>query len=120
MKKNLLVNPMDWVNKTLNDEDLSLDDLLYDLSVAIIDYRIKNNLDQKSLAAKLNVSQAMVSKYESCEYNFSVEKLDDIAKKLDLKLSISLQPKECNGKEAVKSHWSKSHNSNSKGSEHIA
>ncbi|WP_238524938.1 helix-turn-helix domain-containing protein [Caldicellulosiruptor owensensis] len=49
-----------------------LDDILVGIAVKIIQYRIKNNLSQKELAAKLGISQAMESKLESGDYNSTV------------------------------------------------
>ena len=43
---------------------------------------IDNNLSQKQLAKKLGISQSMVSKLESGEYNSTVEQLWKISKKL--------------------------------------
>lgn len=120
MKKQLLVNSMDWINEILKNEDLELDDLLYDLSVAIIDYRIKHDLDQKELAAELKVTQAMISKYESCEYNFTIKKLYDIAEKLDMDLKVSLKPKQCKTENKFKERWANSSLKKNKKSELIA
>ena len=45
---------------------------------------------------KLNVSQGMVSKWESEDYNFTIESLAQIAEKLELNLEISLTRKVTN------------------------
>ncbi|MGV8145202.1 MAG: ATP-binding protein [Alkaliphilus sp.] len=54
----------------------------------------ENNLTQKQLADKLSVSQAMVSKLESGEYNPTVELLFKISKKLDWKFGVVLEESE--------------------------
>ena len=59
-----------------------LDDILYDISMKIFEFRIKNNLTQKQLAEKLGITQSMVSKLESGQYNPTVEQLWRISKKL--------------------------------------
>ena len=66
-------------------------------------YRTRNNLSQKKMAELLNVSQAFISKIESGEWNPSIEKLAEYARKLGgrLKISLSLPEKEKN-KEQVK------------------
>lgn len=69
------------------------------VSIAILEARKAMNIDQKKLAEILNVSQAMVSKWESGHYNFSIEALAKIANKLNLELDVSLSPK----KEDIKS-----------------
>lgn len=66
-------------------------DIYYRISTAIFDYRIKENLSQAKLAKKLGVTQAMVSKLESGDYNYSVEQLWKVSQKLGLKLTISLE-----------------------------
>jgi len=64
-------------------------DVYYEISTAIFKYRIKHGLSQKKLAGKLGVTQAMVSKLESGDYNYTVEQLWKIANKLGLKFNIS-------------------------------
>jgi len=59
-----------------------LDDILYDISMKIFEFRVKNNLTQKQLAEKLGITQSMVSKLESGQYNPTVEQLWKISKKL--------------------------------------
>lgn len=62
--------------------ELEADKLLVDIACEFIKYRAKNGLTQKDLADKLNVSQTMISKLESGDYNPTVKTLFDIAKKL--------------------------------------
>ena len=88
---------MDFVNEFASNEAkerFELDDILYDISMKIFEYRNIHNLSQKELAEKLEVTQAMVSKLESGEYNPSVGQLWKISKKLNLKFTISLEAKE--------------------------
>ena len=66
-------------------------DIYYQISTAIFDYRIRESLSQTKLAKRLGVTQAMVSKLESGDYNYSVEQLWKISQKLGLKLTISLE-----------------------------
>ncbi|MGV8147072.1 MAG: helix-turn-helix transcriptional regulator [Alkaliphilus sp.] len=93
----ILENAWDLVDELANgelEEEFELDDILTDISFKIIDYRMENNLTQKQLADKLAVSQAMVSKLESGEYNPTVELLFKISKKLDWKFGIVLEESE--------------------------
>ena len=97
MKEKKLRPAIDFINEFASNEAkerFELDDILYDISMRIFDYRMKNNLSQKDLAKRLEVTQAMVSKLESGEYNPSVEQLWKISKKLNFKLSIILETKE--------------------------
>lgn len=66
-------------------------DILYDVSVKIHDYRVKNSMTQKELAKMLSVSQAMVAKYESGDYNFTLETLCNIFQKIDVKIGLKLE-----------------------------
>jgi transcriptional regulator with XRE-family HTH domain len=69
-------------------------DIFYKISTAIFKYREKENLTQKELAAKLGITQAMVSKLESGIYNYTVEQLCKIANKLEYKFEVTFQPQE--------------------------
>ncbi len=66
-------------------------DIYYNISTAIFDYRMRKTLSQTQLANKLGVTQAMVSKLESGDYNYSVEQLWKVSQKLGLKLTIMLE-----------------------------
>lgn len=55
-----------------------------EIAVKIRNKRKELKLTQKQFAKLLNVSQGMVSKWESAEYNFTVEKLVELYDKLDI------------------------------------
>lgn len=85
IKKELLKNPWDLIDELASDEakeSFELDDILVGISLKLINYRINNKKTQKELANKLGISQAMISKLESGDYNPSVEQLWKISKKL--------------------------------------
>ncbi len=65
-------------------------DIYYDISTAVFNYRTARGWTQKELAEKLGVTQPMVVKYESGDYNFSLEALYNLCQKLDLDLSIDI------------------------------
>lgn len=73
------------------DTKKDLYDIYYEISAKIFDYRKDNGLTQKKLAEVLGITQAMVSKLESGEYNFTIEQLWKIAKKLGWTLSVNLE-----------------------------
>ena len=50
------------------------------------------HLTQKEFAAYMNVSQGMVSRWESREYNFTIKTLNEICQKLNLHLQLDLTP----------------------------
>ena len=66
-------------------------DIYYKISTALFDYRLKYDLSQKKLADKLGVTQPMVAKLESGDYNYTIEQLWKIAKKLNFKLNIDFK-----------------------------
>lgn len=94
LNKDLITRAWDLVNE-LTDDDLKqlfeLDDILTDISLKIINYRIDNDLSQKQLADKLGISQSMVSKLESGEYNPTVEQLWKISKKLGWNFKVIME-----------------------------
>lgn len=94
LNKELLISPWDLIDE-LADDDLEqlfeLDDILVDISLKIINYRINNDLSQKQLAEKLDISQSMVSKLESGEYNPTVEQLWKISKKLEWSFKVVME-----------------------------
>ncbi len=98
----ILTNPWDLIEEIADDETkeyFELDDILIDISLKIINYRINNNLTQQQLAEKLGISQAMVSKLESGDYNPTIEQLWKISKKLGWNFKIIL------GKETEAQIW---------------
>ena len=54
-------------------QEFELSDILVNIACKIINYRLDNNMTQRDLANKLDITQAMVSKIESGEYNPSIE-----------------------------------------------
>lgn len=74
--------------------EFELDNLLVDIASRFIKYRIDNKLTQKQLAEKLGVSQVMVSKLESGDYNPSVGQLFKLSKKLGWNLGLSFGKEE--------------------------
>lgn len=65
-------------------------DILYTLSTTVLENRLKREMTQKDFAKLLGVSQAMISKYESGDYNFTVKQICTICEKLDLNPNLSL------------------------------
>lgn len=93
-KKVKLKNSWNYLDELCDEpmsERVDLYDLYYEISTKIYNYRVANNWSQKKLAEVLGVTQAMVSKLESGEYNYTVELLWKIAKKLGWKLNISFE-----------------------------
>lgn len=75
-------------------EKFELDDILYDISMKIFDFRTKKGWTQKQLAERLGIKQAMVSKLESGQYNPTIEQLWKISKKLKWDFKVILEEKD--------------------------
>lgn len=87
----ILKSPWDLINELADEQtrqEFELDDILVDISSKLINYRINNNLTQKELANRLQISQPMVSKLESGDYNPTIGLLWKVSKKLDWKFGI--------------------------------
>lgn len=80
------------MNHLFGDTPVTFEERYYDLiariSTEIVKYRIRNGLSQEGLADKLDVSQAMVSKYESGDYNFTLKSLFMLLGELDITLDV--------------------------------
>lgn len=63
------------------------DEIVASIAVSLIKERKLRNWTQTDMAKYLGVSQSMVSKWESAEYNFTIEALVEIAVKLDMSIS---------------------------------
>lgn len=69
------------------------------IAVAIINKRYELNMNQEAFAEMMGVSQAMVSKWESGDYNFTCDTLEQIIDKIGL--SLILEDKSPNAPQSV-------------------
>ena len=94
MDKIVLKNAWDLLEKVSDDndkEEYGLYNIYYSISTKIFDYRMGKRLSQKQLAKILGITQAMVSKLESGEYNPTVEQLWKVSKKLGWNFKVVLE-----------------------------
>ncbi len=70
------------------DVDMYYKKLLSRIGSKIYTYRKENKYSQKDLGELLNVSQAMISKYESGNYNFSIKKLYELSHLMNFSVNI--------------------------------
>lgn len=97
MDKVVLKSAWDLLEKVSDDndkEEYGLYDIYYSISTKIFDYRMEKGLSQKQLAEILGITQAMVSKLESGEYNPTVEQLWKVSKKLGWNFKVVLEDNE--------------------------
>ena len=92
MSNSILKSANEVMNTIFGGLPYTADDRYYEIlnniSIAVVDYRVKHGFSQKQLAEKLDVSQAMVSKYESGDYNISLKALVSLLDKLNIRMSI--------------------------------
>ena len=76
------------INNVTEDEKLEImqDKYLMLIAAKFVKYRSENNMTQKILAEKLNISQVMISKIESGAYNISMKSLIEYLFKLGMSL----------------------------------
>ena len=79
-----------WLTEGLSDAEVKTTVELAKISARIELCRIEMGMTQQEFAKYMGVSQGMVSKWESREYNFTIKSLNEISKKLNLNLSINL------------------------------
>lgn len=79
-------------------KELDSEALLVDIACQFIKYRAEKKLTQKDMAKKLGMTQAMISKLESGNYNPTVKMLFEIAQKLswNFKLELDCCPRQEN------------------------
>lgn len=92
MSNSILKSANEVMNTIFGDLPYTAEDRYYEIlnniSIAVVDYRVRHGFSQKQLAEMLDVSQAMVSKYESGDYNISLKSLVSLLDKLNIRMSI--------------------------------
>ena len=82
-------------------ESLSVDEIVAStikahIATQITEWRISHKMSQRDLAEFCGVQQSTISKWENGDFNFTIEKLAEIACKLDLDLKVSMRPRNVN------------------------
>jgi DNA-binding transcriptional regulator YiaG len=86
---NALNSLINVFSKHLTKSDIYEVKALSEISLKILKKRIELNMNQKDFAKFMNVSQSMVSKWESGEYNFTIKSMADICEKLCFALKVT-------------------------------
>ena len=81
----------DWVSEGFSKAEVKTIVELAKISAQIERCRLEMGMTQQEFAKFMGVTQGMVSKWESREYNFTIKTLYDICQKIDLELSVSLE-----------------------------
>ncbi|MEE0172782.1 MAG: helix-turn-helix transcriptional regulator [Dorea formicigenerans] len=74
----------------LSPADVLSAKLMGQISSAITKERLDLNLTQKEFASYIDATQSLVSRWERGDYNFSINKIAEIASKLDLDVNITM------------------------------
>ncbi|WP_249029449.1 helix-turn-helix domain-containing protein [Tannockella kyphosi] len=74
----------------VDDADIMKYNLIIEVTHKIMEERISQNMSQKEFAEKLGISQSMISKIESEQYNFTLEMLAKIFTKLDYTVELRI------------------------------
>ena len=82
-----------WLTKGLSDVEIKSITELALISSTIERRRIEMGMTQVEFAEYMGVTQGMVSKWESREYNFTIKTLNEICCKLDLEFKPYLNRK---------------------------
>ena len=82
----------DFLSNYISKSDVYAARAISKVSTFIYKYRKELNMSQRDFARMMGVSQGMVSKWESAEYNFTVENIANIAEKLGVIFDIEFTP----------------------------
>ena len=81
----------DWLTEGLSEAEIKTTVELAKISARIERCRLDMGMTQKEFADDMGVTQGMVSKWESRDYNFTIKALNEICEKVDLELSVSME-----------------------------
>ena len=79
-----------WIAEGFSDAEVKTIVELAKISARIERCRLEMKMTQKEFAEYMGVTQGMVSKWESREYNFTIRSLNEIAQKLHLDFQIEV------------------------------
>ena len=79
-----------WVTKGLEAEEVKTIVELAKISAKIELARLDLGMTQKEFAEYMGVTQGMISKWESREYNFTIKSLNEICEKLNLQCNVDI------------------------------
>lgn len=91
MEKIANAKKTDWVSEGISEAEIKTTVELARISAKIERCRLDLGMTQMEFAKFMGVTQGMVSKWESREYNFTVRSLNEICQRLDLTLSVSIE-----------------------------
>lgn len=93
-----------WVSKGISEAEVKTLVELARISAKIERSRLDLGMTQVEFAEFMGVTQGMVSKWESRDYNFTIRSLNEICQKLDLTLSLNVE-KHCSLNDYILIKW---------------
>lgn len=84
-------NLMQLFEDYVDENDIISSQILAHISAVIVKYRINHHMNQQEFASFLGVSQSMISKIESSDYNFTIRKLVELCNKMNLLLEVKMR-----------------------------
>lgn len=103
--KNNMKCLIDELANQVTKGDLIASEQLAIISSVIVKSRLERKMSQKEFAQLLGVSQGMISKWESQNYNFSIEALANICDKLNLEMNVEIKPVNKGYKKMREENW---------------
>ena len=98
-----------WISEGISEAEIKTTIELARISAKIERCRLDLGMTQIEFARFMGVTQGMVSKWESRDYNFTVRSLNEICQKLDLTLSVSIE-KPCLKNDYIVIKWEEEKN----------
>lgn len=93
-----------WITEGISKSEVKTIIELAKISAQIERCRVDMGFTQQEFAKYMGVSQGMVSKWESRDYNFTIKSLNEICEKIDLELFVSME-KRCAKTDYVIVKW---------------
>lgn len=104
MEKIANAKKSNWVSEGIPEAEIKTTVELAKISGRIERCRLDLGMTQAQFAEYMGVSQGMVSKWESREYNFTIRALNEVCNKLGLTLSLCME-KPCSKKDYPIIEW---------------
>lgn len=91
MEKVTNAKKTNWISEGISEAEVKTTIELARISAKIERCRLDLGMTQMEFAKFMGVTQGMVSKWESRDYNFTIKSLNEICQKLDLTLTVNIE-----------------------------
>ncbi len=91
MEKIANAKKTNWVSEGISEAEIKTIVELAKISAKIEKSRLDLGMTQIEFARFMGVTQGMVSKWESRDYNFTIRSINEICQKLDLTLTVNIE-----------------------------